>query len=199
MYILKVFMELVKKRFSIYKIYKKGMGKLYFTLRFILPILFSFTIIFLLDFFNLNTNDLKSFIKETNGLVGIILGFSIASFAVFISIINKNLEKKSRDTEYTYRQIGSSLFFFNVEISIFIYLIGICIINFNNIAIPINSVFTNTLNDLSYLLELFTSKGLKAFIFIFYIFLFMQLLLNLFFSSLYLNSSIQKKSSTKEE
>lgn len=138
---------------------------------------------------NLKESNTIELIKQFNSLIGIILGFSIASFAIFISINNDKLESKSRISEYTYREIGSSLFFYNVERSLFISLLGILMLYISlpeiNIIDFIKILYINGLS-FNYI------KIIKTFIFILYIFMFLQLIFNLFYSSLFLNSSIKK-------
>ena len=185
-----IILELIEKRLNIRKVYKDGIGAAFFLLRYFFPILnLIFTIIFI-SLLNFNMKDMEEFIKQLNSLIGIILGFNIASFAIFISINNDKLEKKSRNSPYTYREIGSSLFYYNIEISMIISLIGI-LLTFINIP-------SFNLNNFSFSIEtikkihLFELGNLKRILFIFYIFSFYQLIFNLFYSSIFLNSSIKK-------
>jgi hypothetical protein len=184
-----VITELIKKRIEIRQIYKNGIGKAFFLLRCILPLAFLIIFLFLIDYLDLKDTDIEDFIKQINSLVGIILGFSIASFAIFISINNQKLEEVSQQTKYTYREIGSSLFFYNVEVALFTSLIGIILLYINLPALHITDLLT-----------LFTSSNfsiwvlfnIKIFLFLIYIMMFFQLIFNLFYSSLFLNSSIKK-------
>ena len=109
-----IFIELIKKRLEIRQIYKNGIGKPYYLLRFWLPIISCIIFLLIMSILNLKESNTIELIKQFNSLIGIILGFSIASFAIFISINNDKLESKSKISEYTYREIGSSLFFYNV-------------------------------------------------------------------------------------
>ncbi|MFW2352741.1 hypothetical protein [Aliarcobacter butzleri] len=180
--------ELFQRRMLVSKIYKSGIGKAYILLRVILPIVLLSIILIIFYFLQLNLNDFKELIKQINSLLGIILGFSIASLAIFISINNKKLDDLSKTDKYTYRQIGSSLFFYNVELSLFISLLGIFIL-YIDIPVPnISICFTN----LEFIKDnFFKLIALKLFMVLIYFFCFFQLILNLFFSSLFLNSSIK--------
>ena len=86
--------ELFQRRMLVSKIYKSGMGEAYILLRVILPIVLLFIILIIFYFLQLNLNDFKELIKQINSLLGIILGFSIASLAIFISINNHFKEKE---------------------------------------------------------------------------------------------------------
>lgn len=184
-----IFIELIKKRLEIRQIYKNGIGKPYYLLRLWLPIISCIIFLLIMSILNLKESNTIELIKQFNSLIGIILGFSIASFAIFISINNDKLESKSRISEYTYREIGSSLFFYNVERSLFISLLGILMLYISlpeiNIIDFIKILYINGLS-FNYI------KIIKTFIFILYIFMFLQLIFNLFYSSLFLNSSIKK-------
>lgn len=185
---MEVLKELYNKRISIRDVYKQGIGQSFILLRYTLPILFCIIFIFLINNLSISTENFLDLIKQLNGLVGIVLGFSITSFAIFISISNENLELKSKWSKYTYREIGSSLFFYNVEVSLFISLIGILLIYMN---IPMNYILNianmyDSINIISYL------EGIKICIFLIYILMFFQLIFNLFYSSIFLNSSIKK-------
>ncbi|MGA1939042.1 hypothetical protein [Arcobacter sp. YIC-310] len=178
----KIIFELTKKRFEIRKIYKDGIGASFFTLRYLFPVLSIVLFYFIVKYLNLDNLKLLDLIKQMNSLIGIILGFSIASFAIFISINNQKLEEKSQNTNFTYREIGSSLFFYNVEISLLTSIIGIFL---TFMIIP----------DLTKDTLFFLVENNKLFIISFsiYIVLFFQLIYNLFYSSIFLNSSIKKK------
>jgi hypothetical protein len=183
-------LELLKKRLQIRKIYISGIGQGFFLLRFYLPFISTFGFIFILKLLNLSVSDTIDLTKQLNSLVGIILGFSIASFAIFISISNDKLESISKSSKYTYRQIGSSLFFYSVEMAVFTSLIGILLVYLQIPQINLINIFQikNSIYDIS----LFSPVALKFYFFIVYIFMFFQLVFNLFFSSLFLNSSIKR-------
>jgi hypothetical protein len=185
---LEIIYELIKKRLEIRNIYKMGIGLSFSLLRYILPIIAIILFLTIIDILNLNKEDIINMIKQLNSLIGIILGFSIASFAIFISINNDKLEEKSKNTEFTYRKIGSSLFFYNVEISLFISIIGIFLtfIDLPNI---------NILNIIDLVKNYKIINGIdiiKISCFLLYLFMFFQLIFNLFYSSIFLNSSIKK-------
>ena len=186
----KIIFELIEKRLDIRKVYKNGMGAPFFLLRYFFPILSLISTIIFISLLNLNSEDIEKLIKQLNSLIGIILGFNIASFAIFISINNDKLEKLSRDSEYTYREIGSSLFFYNIEISMIISLIGIILTFLNIPNINLNDIFLNIENMKE--INLLNIPNLKRTLFVLYIFMFYQLIFNLFYSSIFLNSSIKK-------
>ncbi|MCT7625793.1 hypothetical protein [Aliarcobacter butzleri] len=186
---MEIFESLLNKRIEIYKIYKSGLGISYKTLRFTLPILFLILFLIIIYSLKLSKENTLDLIKQMNSLIGIILGFSIASFSIFVSINNEKLEKKSNNTIYTFRQIGSSLFFFNVERSLFIAVIGILLLYIE--LGSINEYFQLLING-DDLLSLFSKDFFKLYFFCIYIFAFFQLLFNLFYSSIFLNSSIKK-------
>lgn len=181
--------ELIKKRLEIRKIYKEGIGRAFLLLRYILPLIFLIVFLLLIDYLALNATAVKDLIKQINSLVGIILGFSIASFAIFISISNKKLEEVSQQTEYTYRKIGSSLFFYNVEVALFTSLIGILLLYIQLPIINIAAFITLLKSDSLSIPLLF---NIKILLFLVYMTMFFQLIFNLFYSSLFLNSSIKK-------
>ena len=180
--------ELFQRRKLVSEIYKSGIGEAYILLRVILPIVLLFILLIIFYFLQLNLNDFKELIKQINSLLGIILGFSIASLAIFISINNEKLDDLSRTKKYTYRQIGGSLFFYNVELSLFISLLGIFML-YINIPIPDISIIFKNLEFIKD--NFFKLTTLKLFVVLIYFFCFFQLILNLFFSSLFLNSSIK--------
>ena len=176
---MKILLKLLIQRLKIRKIYKNGIGQPFVLLRYIFPIICILLFLLLLDNLNLTKTNFLDLIKQINNLVGIILGFSIASFAIFISISNDKLETKSQQTEYTYREIGSSLFFYNVEVALFTSLIGILLQYINLPSINIVDIFLMFIN-------------IKILLFMIYILMFFQLIFNLFYSSVFLNSSIKK-------
>lgn len=178
---MKVIIALLEKRIDIRNTYKDGIDKPFILLRVVLPIIFVAIFIYLLNLLNLNQTSFLDLIKQLNSLIGIILGFSIASFAVFVSINNEKLEETSQQTKYSYREIGSSLFFYNVEVALFTSIIGIFLLYIN---VPIN--YTNYVN-FSF------AEILKLVLFYLYVLMFFQLIFNLFYSSIFLNSSIKKK------
>ena len=184
-----VIIELLKKRLDIRRIYKEGIGKSFITLRYVLPFIFVIIALLLINLLTLTIIDFKDLIKQINSLVGIILGFSIASFAIFISISNNKLEQTSKQTEYTYREIGSSLFFYNVEVALFTSLIGIVLLYIELPVIKIMDYFVLITSDNLTISALF---NINIILFILYILMFFQLIFNLFYSSLFLNSSIKK-------
>jgi hypothetical protein len=184
-----VIIELIKKRLEIRKIYREGIGKAFLLLRYTLPLIFLVIFLFLIDYLALKTADIKDLIKQINSLVGIILGFSIASFAIFISISNKKLEEVSQKTEYTYRKIGSSLFFYNVEVALFTSLIGILLLYIQLPTLKITDFITLLKSDNLSISMLF---NMNILLFLIYLIMFFQLIFNLFYSSLFLNSSIKK-------
>lgn len=186
-----IFIELIKKRLEIRQIYKNGIGKPYYLLRFWLPIISCIIFLLIMSILNLKESNTIELIKQFNSLIGIILGFSIASFAIFISINNDKLESKSKISEYTYREIGSSLFFYNVERSLFISLLGILMLYINLPEINIINFIKILYIDINGVSFNYT-KIIKILIFILYIFMFLQLIFNLFYSSIFLNSSIKK-------
>lgn len=185
-----IFLQLLKKRIQIYKVYKNGMGKVYFFLRLLMPLIILILFILSIQMLSLNKENIVDLIKQINSLIGIILGFCIASFSIFISINNEKLDNESNIKGYTFRQIGSSLFFYNVERALFIAIIGIFLLYMNMESLEIVNYYHEVIKDSSLLIS---NKYLKFYLFIFYIFLFFQLLLNLFYSTLFLNSSIKNK------
>lgn len=185
-----ILFQLLKKRIEIYKVYKNGMENVYFLLRFIIPFIILILFILLIQMLSLSAENILDLIKQINSLIGIILGFCIASFSIFISINNDKLDDKSNVEEYTFRQIGSSLFFYNVERALFIAIMGIFLLYMNIESLEILNYYQGIIKDYNLLIS---NKYLKFYFFIFYIFSFFQLLLNLFYSTLFLNSSIKKK------
>jgi hypothetical protein len=180
---MKIFIALLKKRYEIYKIYRDGIHKPYYLLRWTLPLI---TIVFfstLLNCLNLSASDIKDLLKQVNSLSGIILGFSIASLAIFISLNNDKLEKASiKAKQYTNRQIGSALFFYNVERSLFISIFGI-LLSYTNIPSISLDGFVPFILSILFNFEIVWT--------VLYFLVFFQLLFNLFYSSIFLNSSIE--------
>jgi len=183
----KITKELISKRREIRETYIKGIGEPFLLLRYILPIVSTAILFFIISKLSFDQKDIHQLIKQLNSLIGIILGFSIASFAIFISINNDELEETSGDGINTYREIGSALFFYNVEISLFISLLGIMLTycDFTNISIE---DFWNMIKNM----QINQAFNVKIVLFVFYIFMFFQLIFNLFYSSIFLNSSIKK-------
>lgn len=180
---MKVIQALIEKRMQIRKVYKSGIGESFLFLRYILPSIFLMIFLLLINGLNKPTQ-LIDVIKQLNSLVGIVLGFSIASFAIFISISNEKLEEKSQSSKYTYREIGSSLFFYNVEVSLFTSIIGILLLFIDIPLINFEYIMSMTYE--------FSFLNLKVMLFVIYIVIFFQLIFNLFYSSIFLNSSIKK-------
>ncbi len=183
---------LFKQRLIIRDKYKTGIGQPFFLLRYSLPIISLILFLLIIDYLSLSKNDFLDLIKQLNSLVGIILGFSIASFAIFISISNDKLENESKQSKYTYREIGSSLFFYNVEVALFTSLIGIIILYLNIPIFHMNDFIELLTSDDFKISLLFSTKGIKFSLYIIYLLLFFQLIFNLFYSSIFLNSSIKK-------
>ncbi len=162
---MEIFIELLKKRLEIRRVYIDGIGKPYGLLRFRLPFISLVIFLILLDALNFSSSNLLDLIKQINSLVGIILGFSIASFAIFISITNDKLDKPSHQSKFSFREIGSSLFFYNVEVALFTSLIGIALlymdISFVHLSEIINIFKTNNFS----IALAFSAKAIKLYIF----------------------------------
>ncbi len=187
-----IILELLKKRLYIRKIYKEGIGAPFFLLRYALPAISIVLFLILLEILSFKEKNILDLIKQINSLVGIILGFSIASFAIFVSITNNKLDDSSQQTTFSYREIGGSLFFYNVEVALFTSLIGI-ILAYMNIPILYTTELIQVLVSNSFSISLLYSiKAIKFYFFFIYIFMFFQLIFNLFYSSIFLNSSIKK-------
>ncbi len=180
---MKILLALLKKRYEIYEVYKQGIHNPYYLLRYTLPFI---SIVFfgtLLYHFNLTMIDFKDLLKQVNSLVGIVLGFSIASLAIFISLNNEKLDKPSvKVKQYTNRQIGSALFFYNVERSLFISIYGI-LLSYTDMPKLATDGLVPLLTSVIFNLEIGWT--------ILYFLVFFQLLFNLFYSSIFLNSSIE--------
>ena len=187
-----VLIALFNERIKIKDKYKTGIGKPFFLLRYSLPIISLILFLFIIESLNLTETNFLDLIKQLNSLVGIILGFSIASFAIFISISNNKLEDESKQSKYTYREIGSSLFFYNVEVALFTSLIGIIILYLNIPIIHISNLIEFLESDEITITLFFSVKAMKLYLFTIYLLLFFQLIFNLFYSSIFLNSSIKK-------
>lgn len=180
---MEILFALLTKRYEIYKIYKDGIHKPYYLLRWTLPLISILLFSILLSCLNLSTSDIKDLLKQVNSLSGIILGFSIASLAIFISLNNDKLEKASvKAKQYTNRQIGSALFFYNVERSLFISIFGM-LLSYTNIPSVSLDGWSSFLSSVIFNLEIVWT--------ILYFLVFFQLLFNLFYSSIFLNSSIE--------
>ncbi|MEA3498306.1 MAG: hypothetical protein U9R16_04520 [Campylobacterota bacterium] len=182
-----VIKALLNERNKIKTIYKDGIGRSFFTLRYILPLIAIFILLILIESLNIKDKELTDLISQINSLIGIILGFSIASFAIFISISNDKLGKISKQTEYTYREIGGALFFYNVEVSLFASLIGILLLHIDLPIINVSDLFTIILSDDFSMSMLF---NINIALFIIFLFLFFQLIFNLFYSSIFLHTKI---------
>jgi hypothetical protein len=77
-------------------------------LKYFFPVIL--TIIFLI-FANLLDLSIKKILQNIISVIPSLLGFLIAAATIIISINNNNLDKKMNDSIYSYKQVGSAVFF----------------------------------------------------------------------------------------
>ncbi len=118
-----------KKRFSnLYKEMKKqdailldGLGQYKKILMFILPSIFTILFLSLSLFIDLS---IKKVLANIITIMPSLIGFLIASATIIISLNNEKLNAKADDVNYTYKEVGGSIFFYATKLSFILLLIA---------------------------------------------------------------------------